>query len=327
MNGNGALWSSARRTRSTARARHRLSDAAPDLPHPAEGIEPGRTAGQELIHSDDAGESGLPRPQLVPSEDARESAAPRAGAVSIDKACQPAARNAAGWQSDDTREPSNPKLAGAIVSDDGSGSDALRPELRSSEDDPSDLASRPAASALDPSGEATTEFGVVPEAKPSGLEAPTDVPVPAAGDALAEVELKEATTEAPKRSRKSRGARGALRRVDREELEPPPSQSLIKPLPVKARSPNGHRSAEWSTITLSQTQGRGEFQVVVLERDGRRRVEERSPTFRVPRSLRVRDRGEPRAAHAALVEQRLASGWQRLEVRGRWHDTAFIRYP
>jgi hypothetical protein len=89
----------------------------------------------------------------------------------------------------------------------------------------------------------------------------------------------------------------------------------------------GRASLEWCMITFSRTERHAEFRVVVLEKDGRRRVAERSAPFRVPRSRQVQKRGKQGAAHAALVEGLLARGWKPLEGRGRWADTAFIRCP
>ena len=108
--------------------------------------------------------------------------------------------------------------------------------------------------------------------------------------------------------------------------EPTPSG---RPAPVAAPMPSADRTRpEWCTIVLARTDERSaEFHVVTVERDGQRRVTGRSSSFRVPRSQRLHDRGDARAAHDALVQEVLAAGWQPLEARGRWHDTAFIRRP
>jgi hypothetical protein len=133
----------------------------------------------------------------------------------------------------------------------------------------------------------------------------------------------------PQQTGTVRGISRALRRRVRAQPEAGTSQRYEKPAIARAPGPSGsdaRGSPEWCTIKFLSVEGRGEFQVVVLEPDGRRRVAERSSNFRVPRSLKIRNHGAPRAAHGALVEQLLAAGWRPLAVRGRWHDTAFVRY-
>jgi hypothetical protein len=93
---------------------------------------------------------------------------------------------------------------------------------------------------------------------------------------------------------------------------------------------SGDRS-DWCAIVFAETEHGAEFQVVVVQRAGPRRVVSSSPTFRTPLSRvllpgrRIPHRGRPRRAHDTLVKQLLASGWWQLQTRGRWHDTAFVR--
>jgi hypothetical protein len=89
---------------------------------------------------------------------------------------------------------------------------------------------------------------------------------------------------------------------------------------------DGLSGPEWCTIVLARRQRAGEFRLVRLERNGQRRVIARSASFSMPRSSRIRKRGAARAAYGSLVRELLAGGWRPLHARGRWHDTAFIRY-
>ena len=104
-------------------------------------------------------------------------------------------------------------------------------------------------------------------------------------------------------------------------MEPSVDQCLSEP------HRDGRGDTQRCTVALVRHERTAEFRVVVLGNSGRRRVAAVSPTFRVRRWRRVRNRGEPRAAHAALVKELLDSGWTPLEVRGQWYDTAFVREP
>jgi hypothetical protein len=168
---------------------------------------------------------------------------------------------------------------------------------------------------------AANRHEVVPGAKSQpDVDTSTEAEPPAA-----QTVASHAPVDAPQAHVKRTPRFPRLRRVDTEEVQARPAEPVAEPAP--APRGNGRRSPEWCTITLARNQRHGEFQVVILEGDGRRRVAQRSPAFRVPRSLQLRKRGDVRGAHAALVQELLASGWEPLEVRGRWHDTAFIRYP
>ncbi len=57
----------------------------------------------------------------------------------------------------------------------------------------------------------------------------------------------------------------------------------------------------------------------------------RSDPFRTPLSVRtlplrrLPNLGAPRRAHDLLVKRLVATGWEQMQTRGRWHDTALLR--
>lgn len=131
---------------------------------------------------------------------------------------------------------------------------------------------------------------------------------------------------------------------------PPPPRSTVPRAPTRARPSSagpppaavGANSAaappeygsdrrEWCSIVFAPLPQGGEFQVVAVQEGGRREVVARSQPFRMPMWCRVLplrrlpNLGAPRRAHDELVERFVASGWQYMPTRGRWHDTALIR--
>jgi hypothetical protein len=68
------------------------------------------------------------------------------------------------------------------------------------------------------------------------------------------------------------------------------------------------RALGWCCIACVRSGRRGEFRVIVLEKDGRRRSIARSASFRVGRSGRIAARGAASAAHDALVSELIAAG-------------------
>lgn len=129
--------------------------------------------------------------------------------------------------------------------------------------------------------------------------------------------------------------RGAWRDVDGRSQQPgltlravlrrgpaPPTTEAVLDDPVAPR-PGG--ASDWCAIVLARSGHDAHFDVIALEKGGRRRVVARSPAFHALGSRRLRGRGSARAAHDRLVKQLVAAGWRRVRSRGRWHDTAFTR--
>jgi hypothetical protein len=173
-----------------------------------------------------------------------------------------------------------------------------------------------------------------------GYELLPDIELLPGGEAL--TDIGETNEGVPKAA--FRRARGRATQTQPDDLSstlphgPSPLKALMpieewtseeRPASPRAAVPKQVRARpEWCTIVLAHTNNRtGEFQVITTDGDGLRRVTGRSSRFRVPRSRRPNKRAAARVAHDALVEGLLASGWRPLEARGRWHDTAFIRYP
>ena len=232
-------------------------------------------------------------------------------AIGIDRLRGPRLEVAPG---EDTRESRAP-LAEVAVGEDTRESRGGGSEVAPREDTPAGVEAEAGGRPSDPSDEVVGQLKGGSKVEPSSeAEAFPDVETAEGGP-------PNAVAGSPSRRR------GIFRRANREKPKPRPSRPPRKPAPTRVLRADGRGSPEWCTIVFARTERTGQFHVVVHEGHGRRRVVERSPTFRVPRSLRIRDRGEPRAAHALLVEKLLNSGWQPLEVRGRWHDTAFFRYP
>jgi hypothetical protein len=108
------------------------------------------------------------------------------------------------------------------------------------------------------------------------------------------------------------------------------------PAPVATASvdtPSTDRTSrpEWCSIVFAPVPHGGEFHVLTVQEGGRRQVVARSDAFRTPlwcRILPLRQLpniGAPRRAHDLLVERLVASGWQQMQTRGRWYDTALVR--
>lgn len=156
----------------------------------------------------------------------------------------------------------------------------------------------------------------------SGADALGDLAPLSDVDAVAEVE--RGTGQAPAESSPAyrrthrRGRWVQTRARSRPQYEPAPVKD---PLRIENRG-----RAEWCAIVLARNERTGEFRIVTLDRNGQRHEIARSASFPMPRSLRIRQRGTAREAHEALVQELLAAGWRPLAARGRWHDTAFIRY-
>jgi len=117
---------------------------------------------------------------------------------------------------------------------------------------------------------------------------------------------------------------------------PSPTPAGARPAPVGANSvavppTDGADRPDWRSIVFAPMPHGGEFQVLAVEKGGRRKVVARSEPFRTPvwcRILPLRrlpNLGPPRRAHDELVERLVASGWQQVQTQGRWHDTALLR--
>jgi hypothetical protein len=121
----------------------------------------------------------------------------------------------------------------------------------------------------------------------------------------------------------------ASRAVERETVvQSAVVHSASQPVATEAApDAEGRLRVEWCAIVFAATQRRGEFQAVVLDDGGQRRVIARSPSFRSLRSGRIRQTGNAKKAHHLLVRRMLALGWRTVSSRGRWHDTAFTRTP
>lgn len=172
-----------------------------------------------------------------------------------------------------------------------------------------------------------------------------DVELLPGGDTVADIDGADESV----RQSASPEHRRARRRAEQAQSQGLPSRQPPGPAPLKEvpQTPSEARSLpdkpsalkgpvptesvtrpEWCSIVLAATYGRtAEFRIVMLEPDGQRHLIGHSASFRVARSRPIRDRGQARVAHDGLVADLLADGWRRLEARGRWHDTAFIRYP
>jgi hypothetical protein len=158
------------------------------------------------------------------------------------------------------------------------------------------------------------ETGLTPD--PSGVEPPT---VPA--------------RNVPRPSPEPPAPRPTVRRAP---TRPSPAVAVAPPAAVgsdsaAAATKHGSDRSEWCSIVFAPLPHGGEFQVVAVQEGGRREVVARSQPFRMPgwcRLLPLRrlpNLGAPRRAHDELVERFVASGWQQMQTRGRWHDTALIR--
>lgn len=117
---------------------------------------------------------------------------------------------------------------------------------------------------------------------------------------------------------------------------PSPADADASPAPVgadsiAARPADGADRPEWCSVLLAPLPRGGEFQLLAVEKGGRRKVVARSEPFRTPlwcRILPLRrlpNLGAPRRAHDLLVKRLVASGWQQMQTRGRWYDTAVLR--
>jgi hypothetical protein len=88
---------------------------------------------------------------------------------------------------------------------------------------------------------------------------------------------------------------------------------------------------QWCSIVFERGARRGEFQAVQARAGGQREVIASSRSFSVPLSYRISwwrrlpSHGRARRAHDALAKQLVGSGWQQMQTRGRWHDSAFVR--
>jgi DNA-binding transcriptional ArsR family regulator len=150
---------------------------------------------------------------------------------------------------------------------------------------------------------------------PSEVEAPvkSEVEAPVKNDGPSSVAEPSHQTDSS-RERTGRGAPDGQ-----------PSKPSKPTEPAAADGEDDRGRIKWCAILCARTNRTGEFKVVVLEQAGQRRVIASSPSFRLPRSRQIRNRGEPRRAHDLLVTQLEASGWRRVKTGGRWHDTGFIR--
>lgn len=117
--------------------------------------------------------------------------------------------------------------------------------------------------------------------------------------------------------------------VQKPQSEQSPKRRRRRPRAASRPTSNG--VPEWCAIAVARRARAYEFEVVAAEKGGARRVVARSREFRMPlwcRGLgwrRLPRIGKPRRAHDTVVTRLLTSGWQRIETRGRWHDTAFVR--
>jgi hypothetical protein len=84
------------------------------------------------------------------------------------------------------------------------------------------------------------------------------------------------------------------------------------------------RALDRCAIGYRESDGEGEFQVLVTDADGSHRSAARSPAF--PASAgEVRRRGAARAAHELLVQRLLVCGWWPSGSGGEWPELEFIR--
>lgn len=155
-----------------------------------------------------------------------------------------------------------------------------------------------------------------PTPEPSGVE-PRTVPAPTGPQPTWEPPPPRPTSpRSPTRPRSSSAGAPSAAVVANSTAAPPK---------------DGSDRPEWCSIVFAPLPHGGEFQVVAVQEGGRRDVVARSQPFRMPvwcRILpgrRLPNLGAPRRAHDELVKRFVASGWQYMQTRGRWHDTALIR--
>ena len=105
----------------------------------------------------------------------------------------------------------------------------------------------------------------------------------------------------------------------------PPEVSDQEPVEPRPPSPR-HRSQalDRCAIAYRESDGQGEFQVVVTGADGSHRSVARSPAF--PASAgEIRRKGAARAAHELLVQRLLVCGWWPKDSGGEWPELEFVR--
>jgi hypothetical protein len=84
------------------------------------------------------------------------------------------------------------------------------------------------------------------------------------------------------------------------------------------------KAVDRCSIVYRESDGEGEFQVLVTEADGSRRSAARSPAFPA-RAGEIRRRGAARAAHELLVQRLLVCGWWPSGSGREWPELEFIR--
>jgi hypothetical protein len=119
------------------------------------------------------------------------------------------------------------------------------------------------------------------------------------------------------------GEASSPERQDQRQPSPPDAHPRDA-LETRPRSQRRSQAPDRCAIVYRESDGQGEFQVVVTETDGSHRSAARSPAFPATAG-EIRRKGAARAAHEVLVQRLLVCGWWPADSGGEWPELEFIR--